>query len=195
MVSLNASKVVMNSSKASASSGWCPSRLRLGRAGKVVLRVIVRISHISVSSSCVSPRGYCPARLSAVLGAASRSRTRLAKPLAINVRASPRVSPASRVSQHSNSRVVGSRPADVSPLTVSMRASGSIGKVTTDISQRSASRMRRTPLAGSLLARTARKPIDSPSSAPPRISAQHFARPADILGQPAAHEQAARILA
>lgn len=47
---------------------------------------------------------------------------------------------------------------------------GSIGKVTTEISQRSASRMRRTPLFGSERAFTVRKPIDSPSSAPDFIS-------------------------
>ncbi|MNF18405.1 hypothetical protein D3C80_2224630 [compost metagenome] len=46
-----------------------------------------------------------------------------------------------------------------------------MGKVTTEISQRSASRMRRTPLFLSRLERTVRKPIDSPSSAPDFISA------------------------
>ncbi len=48
--------------------------------------------------------------------------------------------------------------------------------------------------SASFFARTVRKPIDSPSSAPPRISASTSrARPTSV-GQPAAHEQPARIL-
>src|SRR5690606_31710756 len=63
------------------------------------------------------------ARFPGVPGAASRALARLAKPLAITALASLRVSPASRVSQHSNSRTVGS----CRVFTVSTRASGSMG--------------------------------------------------------------------
>ena len=61
-------------------------------------------------------------------------------------------------------------------LTAATRAAGSIGKVTTDISQRSASRMRRMPVAASFLARTVRKPIDRPSR-PPAFSSASTSRP------------------
>src|SRR5690606_27359820 len=53
-------------------------------------------------------------------------------------------------------------------LTDSTRAPGSMGKVTMEISQRSASRMRRTPPVRR--ERTVRKPTDRPSRAPARIS-------------------------
>ena len=55
------------------------------------------------------------------------------------------------------------------------RAEGSIGKVTIEISQRSASRMRRTPLLASVFALTVWKPIDSPSSAPALHQLVHLA--------------------
>src|SRR5690606_17555018 len=109
------------------------------------------------------------ARLCFVPIAASRWRMREAKPLAMTIRASLLESPASRVSQDSNSLTVGRR--FMPPLTVPMRAPGSMGNVTTEISHRSASRIRRMPVAASRRARTVRKPMDSPSSAPTRMSA------------------------
>ena len=56
-------------------------------------------------------------------------------------------------------------------LTALTLACGSIGKVTSEISQRSTFSSRRSPLRGSLRARCERKPIESPSTAPSRISA------------------------
>ena len=81
-----------------------------------------------------------------------------------------RVSPASRVSQRSNSRSVGTRPAKGPPFTLATRASGSMGNVTTEISHRSTFSSRRMPVRASRFAFTARNPIDRPSSAPARIS-------------------------
>ncbi len=88
-----------------------------------------------------------------------------------------------------------SRPLFVRPFTATIRASGSIGKVTTEISQRSASTMRRTPVLASVLAPHRAKADRQPVERAGAHQVVHLARPADGRRQPAAHEQAARVLA
>jgi hypothetical protein len=79
-------------------------------------------------------------------------------------------------------------------LTSETLADGSIGKVTTEISQRSASRIRRTPVLASVRALTVLNPIDSPSRAPDFIS-QDLAGAGHAGRQHALDIKPARILA
>ena len=113
---------------------------------------------------------------------------------AMTARASLRVSPASRVSQRSNSRSVGARCAKGRALTAATRASGSSGKVTTEISQRSTFSRRRTPVARSRRPFTARKPIERPSSAPARMSASTSRALATSRIRRPSREEPARVL-
>ena len=62
-------------------------------------------------------------------------------------------------------------PVAVTAFTAETRACGCIGKVTSEISQRSTFSSRRRPVRGSVRARSDRKPIESPSTAPSRIRA------------------------
>ena len=82
--------------------------------------------------------------------------------------------------------------AECSPrrFTVLTRASGSIGKVTMEISQRSIVSSLRTPDLGSVRPFTVRKPIESPSRAPARDQAQYLTGAHHFRHQPSAGEQA-----
>ena len=92
-------------------------------------------------------------------------------PKRITALACERDSPASCVSQRSNSRSVGiAPPAKARDLTWATRASGSSGNVTMEISHKSIWARRRRPVVASRVPTTVRKPMERPSSAPARMS-------------------------